>query len=64
MADKTRFTLCVFMLGILAFNPFGALLDASGMSGSASYQSGFAGRQLHSTTIDDSAGIQCIHILF
>lgn len=47
MADKSRFTLCVFMLGILAFNPFGALFSMSGMPGSASYESGFAGRQLH-----------------
>ena len=47
MADKTRFTLCVFMLGVLAFNPFGAIFDASGVPGSASYQSDYAGRQLH-----------------
>jgi hypothetical protein len=46
MADKTRFTLCVFMLGVLAFNPFGAIFDASGVQGSASYQADFAGRQL------------------
>jgi len=47
MADKSRFTLCVFMLGVIAFNPFGAIFKMSGVSDSASYDSGYAGRQLH-----------------
>ncbi|XP_052278995.1 sterol regulatory element-binding protein 1-like isoform X2 [Dreissena polymorpha] len=49
MADKTRFTLCVFMLGVLAFNPFGAILSSVGVHHGATYESGFAGRQLQAS---------------
>jgi len=46
MADKTRFTLCVFMLGVMAFNPFGAIFSRSGLPGGEAYSAGFSGRQL------------------
>lgn len=47
MADKSRFTLCVFMLAVFAFNPFGAILSKSGIADKPSYDSDFPGRQLH-----------------
>nr|QGX48188.1 SREBP [Sinonovacula constricta] len=56
MADKTRFTLCVFMFAVLAFNPFGSVFKASGLQGETSYQAGFAGRQLHGTVEEMSEG--------
>ena len=34
MTNGTRFTLCIFMLAVLAFNPFGSLLQV-GMSAAA-----------------------------
>ena len=40
MADKTRFTLCVFMLGVLAFNPFGAIFGMAGAGSGASFEPG------------------------
>ena len=40
MADKTRFTLCVFMLGMLAFNPFGAIFGMTGAGSGVSFESG------------------------
>ncbi|KAJ8297991.1 hypothetical protein KUTeg_024522 [Tegillarca granosa] len=48
MLDRSRMVLCIFMFGILAFNPFGFLVN-SGVGGNEGMDSHFSsGRQLQS----------------
>ncbi len=49
MANQTRMILCVFMLGVLAFNPFSAVFGRLGSDFRAfDYDTSHGGRMLHS----------------
>ena len=48
MANTTRMVLCVFMLGVLAFNPFSAIFGKLGSEqGAFDYGKAHGGRMLH-----------------
>ena len=54
LSETVRMTLCVFVFGILAFNPLGMIFD-SGMDSADSESMHGAGRVLQSTE-EDGAG--------
>lgn len=44
MRDQTRMALCIFMFAVLAFNPFGALIESN--ADSENFMGKHAGRTL------------------
>ena len=48
MLDRSRFTLCIFMLAVLAFNPFGMLMKAGGEAGADYARAHDGSRMLYS----------------
>ena len=60
MMDRSRLALCVFMLGVLAFNPFN-LLFASQLQGPVADTSGHTGRTLQGFEEEPGQGVWVAH---